>query len=458
MHAVIREATTLPEAARDIVDWLEDSASGFTVGDWVAIGLAAAALYWIVATLRAATRLGPVEVEALTKDGSERVNAVTARLRERLFHSGLLPPPEVPAGSPQTDLISAIEASTIPQGAFIAKVLELLPRPPQPPQHKLGGTLVEGGQGQPTEISVWLKPVEAGTPLLETVSGPTLEDTISCAAAKIFMHISNDAAYVFPPWARWSDLTALQHYLDGVRALKAGGPGAIAPARIAFTAAATAEPENVLPQLQLANLAERQAALLGAATTTPTLAQARAQLAALLRYRDILRRRPGVVEARYRASVLYGVLATSCDHLKTAITPQVRLALGLPASKEVSESLHERAKTESDAIAQQLQPWYIPLKKRRLRHRLELAGFERRRLKRTVNVSQHCLRVRRLKKRTGTTTSTTWLWRAELWARRMLVQWWHMTWGRWSAGWQAHYNAGCFFALLREQAGIEEPD
>jgi hypothetical protein len=361
-----------------------------------------------------------------------------------------MPPPEVPAGSPQTDLISAIEASTIPQGAFIAKLLEFLPKPPQPPRYKLGGTLVEGAAGQPTEISVWLKPAREGSPLLETVSGATLDDTVICAAAKIFMHISNDAAFVFPPWARWKDLGALRRYLDGIAALRAGGAGSSSTAIQAFTDAAVADPDNVLPRLQLANLAERQAALLTIGTAQPTEAQVLAQLGALLRYRSILDLRPGLVEARYRASVLYGILATGCALLKDPIQGQVAAALALPPDR-VPESLHDQAATESDAVAEQLQLWYVPLRKHRLRHRLEPSGYERRQLKRTVNVSQHCLRVRRLK---GGTSSSG----AELWIRRCVVQYWHMTLGAWSAGWQAQYNAGCFFALLLEQAGIEEAD
>ena len=92
----------LQSAARDTVVFVEDWLSSFSVGDWVLAGLAGAAVYWVVASLRALTSLGPIEVDTLAHDIEDdddpkaAVLALTSALRERLARTGLSPPPAVP--------------------------------------------------------------------------------------------------------------------------------------------------------------------------------------------------------------------------------------------------------------------------------------------------------------------------------------------------------------------------
>lgn len=113
----------------DVEGWVGD----FSALDWVLVGIFLVALYWVWAAVSAATRLGPIEIEVLEHDGKEDaappVKALTAVLREQLDKGGLLPPPDTPASSPQTDLVTAITAAEVPQGKWLAQVIGMLPFP-----------------------------------------------------------------------------------------------------------------------------------------------------------------------------------------------------------------------------------------------------------------------------------------------------------------------------------------
>ena len=81
----------LQSAARDTVAFFEQLFSSFSLGDWVLIGLAGVAIYWVVASLKSLTTLGPIEVEQLEHDADPKaaVLELTAALRERLASTGL---------------------------------------------------------------------------------------------------------------------------------------------------------------------------------------------------------------------------------------------------------------------------------------------------------------------------------------------------------------------------------
>jgi hypothetical protein len=83
---------------------------------------------------------------------------------------------------------------------------------------------------------------------------------------------------------------------------------------------------------------------------------------------------------------------------------------------------------------------------RRLRNELEPRSFERRQLKRTVGISKQCRRVRAAENRTGAKIRLQLAW------RRFAMRSGHLTLGGLSTGWQAHYNAACFYALLCQRA------
>jgi hypothetical protein len=387
--------------------------------------------------VRATSRLGPVEVEALSDDDSTPaapIQGPTADLRERLANSGLLPPPAVPAGSPQTDVISAIEASNISQGAFIAKILELIPWP-RPVAYKLGGTLraSEGEKG--ARFSFWLRSTTAeGGELLDTVDGPDYEEAVQCAADKVFMYVSSHAVDVFPSWARWYRLDAFQCYREGLKASDEE------KARPKFEKAKELEPRNLLPKLKLVNLDERTAVNEG-----DVLRQADV----LRDYLNIAVERPTLVEPRYRASILASVLARMLVDKGEDLPKQDREAIaesvGLNPAEPAAEELRALAALETDAVMQMLRAWYVPLRHLRLRHRYEPAGTERRLLKRAVAISRHCQAVRARLKPKGLFAAV------QLRLRRALVWLVHLQLGRATVSWQAEYNAACFYALLDER-------
>jgi hypothetical protein len=452
----------LTKAAEDAVQWIEALVRELDTVDWVLLALAAVALYWIWAAVRASTRLGPVEVELLEHDGAEgskpAVHELTSTLRERLANSGLVPPPAVPAGSPQTDLLAAVEASAIPQAAFVAKVMQLV-RPPQPPTFKLSGTLrgspikvepphapyafpPEQTNGIAQGVSFWLRPSSTGRELLETVPGADHEEAVCRAAARVFVHISREAVNVFPTWARWTTAGSFESFVEGTYALRELREQ---DARQAFEKAAAAEPRNLLPLLQLINLDERRAARRIAETNAGDAAytaRVSEQARVLRRYLDLAVERPTLVTARYRASVLASTLATRCTSPDLASKVRAGAGVSVPAGasrEQVAKALHELAARESEAVVQLLHVWYVPLRKLRLRHRYEMTGYDRRVLKRAVIISRHALAIRRrLTSRSA----------VRFWWRRAAVWLWHLQLCRATVGWQAEYNAACFYGLL----------
>jgi hypothetical protein len=497
----------LQEWSRDLVDWAEEGVSSFSAGDWVLIALAGAALFWIVASLRAMTRLGPIEIDTLEHDGGKEngggdavaVKAPTGALRQKLNDNGLTPPPAVPAGTPQVNLIAAVEASSIPQGAFIAKLLELLPKPPRPPQYTVtgvltgtesgvqrrtsltgsrtslaiappgtgvstpGGPQVDGREnGGPCGLTYWVRPSCERSALLKTVERcGSHSDAVKAAAFEIYQHVSNDAIHAFPVWARWRRAKSLEAYLEGCRPCPPGEPSdAVRHLEIA----ARLEPFNALVRLHLANLYER------CVPSARGFKRAHAQTHALRRYLSIASDWPELVEARYRASVLAGALATSLEVAKPPapgdLTVQeqlcIRKRLALPDVDSVERcrarlrtspgnvdtvpdlrsKLRTFAARESKAVLQLLKPWYAPLHEHRLRNQFEPRAHERRELKHTVSISKHCVRMRALGADSATSSSR------EVAYRKAAVHIGHLLLGRGAINWQTHYNAACFDALL----------
>lgn len=443
--------STLQEGARDAIAWIEDAVSGLSAGQCVLLLLAGAALAWVIANIRALTRLGPIDVQLIEHDGSPAapVKALTATFREALARTGLIPPPAVPSGSPRVNLLAAVEASNISQAAWVAKLIEMLPRP-RPHQYAISGTLqgaepAQGGDaagepGAPCGISVWVSPSREGRELLTTYDAePTHVAAIQRAASEIYLHISNHAVEAFPLWARWRDRGALAAYREGCHQLS-NGPLDSAIER--FRYAATNERFNKLADLQLANIYEDQAQI-----QESELLIALVQAFALRRYLEILEDANGIVEAHYRASIVAGALATRCGRVTPDEVGLVRAVLALENVGQDSElvpALKALAKRENRFVLQMLGPLYAVLNKGRVRTQFEPQAHERRQLKHTAAISKHCVRARAL---LDDLTDTPRI-RRELRLRAFAVHWLHLRLGWGSLSWQARYNAACFDALL----------
>jgi hypothetical protein len=438
--------------ARDVVDWIEDLVGGFSAADWVLLALAGFAIYWTYAWLRSLTRLGPIELEPLEYDGEAgaKVLALTATLRQELSRAGLAPPPAVPAGTPQANLIAAVETSPIPQAAWIGKVLELLPGPPQPQSFKLSGTLRGDEAAVATSdaaaaagcgISFWLRPLQAGTPLLQTVDGrPDHATAIRRAAALIYVHIAQRAVEAFPLWARWQTVEALEIYLKGHAELDAGE---ILEGCARLQAAAACSPFNALARLELANLYEQRAE--GDATNQKAkLVAAKVRTRALRQYLEVLEEWPGLVEARYRLSVAVAALASACEGLNVNGRKAVHATLQLDGTTPdgLVAELRDLAAREASGVLQVLKPWYVLLREGRLRSQFEPRGHDRRVLKHTAAIAKHGIRLKALP------DSAKLHRRVEVWYRGRAVHIGHLVLGLGNLSWNAEYNAACFDAIL----------
>ena len=446
MSGVAIIASGASERAGQWVESVEGWLSNFSVGDWVAVALALAAVLWIIAGLRALTRLGPIEIEPLEEEADAHlpVKSLTATVARRLSKSGLLSPSEVPGGAPQADFITAVEKSPIPQANWLASLVKLVPRP-RPAAYRLGGTVVvpktpSAGSAM-HGISLRLRPVREGRELQEFVpaGGKNLHAVAHRVADLAYLHIIEDAVAVLPLWARWHDVDAYAAYMDGMDRLESNDDIGAANR---FDAAA-AESSNLLVRVRYANLLERsKAEPIGIAD--PGAQRALAQARALNAYLRIAKLEASFVEPRYRASVLAAVVASTFEDLPPPYQAEVRKAITMiDLPEKVEPTLRDLSRSEVNAVLELLRPWFTLLRHGRLRHQLELKGAERSQLRKTVILSKHCVWVRQIGYDNDPWT------RARLWRRRLAVRL-HLVNG--TVGWQAHYNAASFYALLHGRA------
>jgi hypothetical protein len=424
------------EAARDTLSSIQDFLSSLSVAEWVFLAIAGGLAAWVVLAARAATRLGPIEVEDVDHDGAsdEAVHARTSLLRERIADAGLLPPPGVPGGAPKSDLLAAVEKSPIPQANWIATLLRLVPWP-KPTHYYLATTLLTDGASRGARI--WLRSSSDAAPLLTTLDAPTVDEGLDRVPAVVFARVSTDAVYAFPIWARWDDESRLRVYLRGMAAQRHGD---LAGAKAAFAHAAALQPTNVLVRLRLANLREAKAA------DTPLAGQRAIAEAGVLRlYLDLAIERPELVEARYRASVLGARVLKNLDTLPTQDRIRICSALRVPNTPldELPRVIREIAGRELDYARWLVEPWFVALVWRRLRYLVEPKGYDRRRLKRTFGLAEHCQFARNL----PTDNNNLWI-RLQIAWHTFLVQ---LAASRPTAGWQTYYNAASYFAILLER-------
>jgi hypothetical protein len=497
--AWLDETTGERDLARGFVNRIEAAVNSMTVIDWVLLAVAVALIAWVWASLRAITRLGPIEVAPLEHDGKENdavpAKALTAQLREALSRTGLSPPPAVPTGTPQINLIDAIKESPIPQANWIASIVQLIPRP-RPSEYHIGGVLLgpkppadesengspgngeppgpmpladesengSPGDGEPPEYQPAAEEAEAdpyglryavvpagdGTSKLDTVvKCASYDDAVTKAASQMFLHISQDATGAFPIWARWQHEPSLEAFVKCWDHRRAGN---FQDAIDELENAKREEPFNALADLQVANLYEKcepeELPAPGPGEPSEEVRRLRLRAHAVRRYLEVADAFHEVVEAHYRLAIAATTLASMVDDTPD---PEAALIIGLDGVDAVAlpGALREMANRESDTVLELLRPWWA-LKQFRLRTQFEPKGFERRVMRRAVRISRHCHGLRGL----AELDPDNWLNKRRIWLeirwRAMMVHRIHLLLGFGTAGWQAHYNAACFDALLLE--------
>jgi Bacterial pullanase-associated domain len=436
---------TIGASLHDALSWLERWVAAATVVDWILLAVGAVAIVVAWRALNAPVCLGPIEVsagEGDVKDGDFGRNEI-ATMRRELAQWGVVPAGGVPAGSPTANIATAIEASPIEYGKFVGALVKLIPVPPGNISFKVTASLHKAEAGEDKELTYQLVRSDTSETLdLDCVRDASPEHAIVKASGRIFRKIASSAPAIFPAWAEWPDDDAMSCYRT---ALKHEDDGEWKEATDWFAKAAAAAPDNMLARLRIANCLERRA---GNATGREA---ALVRIWALNAYRMISAREPHIFEARYRASILLSVLADMVSEAEPAgldgsTLQALRSLTGASADSAVETGLRGMAREEARAARLELHPLITLLRERRMRNRLEPRGVERRRVRRALRISRLALLVRR-----QWSPGEPVPWGGEL--KRL---WWRIQvrchFVLRNAGWQAHYNAACFYALLPEVA------
>ncbi|MGZ4294733.1 MAG: pullulanase-associated domain-containing protein [Solirubrobacteraceae bacterium] len=462
--------------------------------DWIIVGIAAALLVcaWMRAT--SLTALGTMTIDELTVgDDTLDCPAAKALLEQELGRRGLLPPSGVPGGFPSvTSVADAISKAPLPQARWMGALLGLVPLPPSCTSFKITGTLMRpagedsGGAGYRFAYRlICVGPVPSVQ--LGTAEAESPRTAIEHAAQEIYRHVARAAPDMYPPWARWRNTQALQAYREGLWIEQGVAPVSVADApsvrdefqvrpdfqsayRSAhrqYVIACEHDPDNMLARLRAANCLERIASHAEAGSEERRLGQ----VDALAAYISICVRQPDIFEAGFRASVLMSVLASEKEEDLQAI-PLLRASLGqLERSWDRNVDLHDSrggtldgrngrplkkhlaqvARREAKITQRRLRPMWTLCHENRLRHLFEPSGRDRRQMRKALAMSRLAQRARASQRLTPGDAAL-----AEAWWRTW-VYWRYMVGRSELTGWQAHYNAACFYALLSRAGDRSRP-
>jgi hypothetical protein len=453
--------------------------------DLVLIVCAVLLIAWGWVRAVAFARLGSIEIANLEAD-DEKLGplSVRAALQNQLGDRGLLPASGVPGGSPSVGSLAAAVADVpIDQFSWVAGLIAMIPFPPTSTRFRISGTLTAGATGPHagdvglTYQLACLGPRRAVK--LGELWAADWTDLVDVAAKDMYRKIADQAPEIYPAWARWANSPALTVYRRAIELERTVAPVDQAvrlrsvteryeAAHAGYCAASELDPDNMLVRLRAANCLERIAANVDDADERVT-----SQVAALQAYVAVRLRQPTIFQAGFRASVLLSSLAQAVPELDHSAQELAKLRVVLrrlteahaatpgglvarlrrrrvrgfgpppvTAADQLGLELDAVARHESRLARRQLRPLWTISTERRFRHRYEPRGSERRQLRKAMGISQICLRARRAALGRGSVSDLTqYLWRG--W-----VFWRYFAGRSRAAGWQAHYNAACFYAML----------
>lgn len=421
---------------------------------------------------------GPVEVRSFgessvaAKGGGSNTTApdpvaMEARMRQRLADANVLPPPSVPGGSEQEQLVEVMQKSPLMDLSGFGKVLAFVARAAFPEVgYHVTATLISETETGGCGVTVSLNDsVSSSTVAVRTFVARTYEQAVDSAAFFVAQNLLHRCSTV-PEWQQWWDCLGLAAYQRGRQALRRQDWEEAAKA---FAEAGIASPNNVHPPLELAAVYELRDY----------------HHEALVSYFTVLRRLPRLIEARYRLAVAYAN-AESWDprmfseperrqSLSRAIEEDLRCRPGqAPDANPVPDSISEGGLTgqmlerfyelgrreleslEKDLALRRFLLWRLRSSHRRLVGRDPLLlssprviGGPRRAMLATTRTAKLSLRLKRHRLQSqrqpsgvappanlSDPTSEDQLARR---MERVLKQ---------GAGWQAYYNAACFYSTL----------
>jgi hypothetical protein len=440
--------------------------------DWVLLGMAVFLLAWAWVRAMAFVRLGTIQIVDLTCDDQLPAPAAAkAILQQALGRHGLLPPSGVPSGSPSVASIAdAISKTPIPQASWLGSLLGLIPWPPASTGFQISGNLRRGANGDGGAAVCFAYELVCTGPRPSVALGEAHGDdpaaAIALASLEIYRSIAEAAPHIYPTWARWDSADALLIYREAIEIER---NKRYEQAHERYMDACAADPDNMIARLRAANCLERMAT-----GETDPARKFEWQVETLAAYTSIRIRRPSIFEAGFRASVLMSVLASEPPaKLERSELLQATLARferatartvdphdsrrnalrRRPPEGSLNARLEAAALKEARRARHLLRPMRPLVREYRLRHRFEPTGRERRQLRKALGVSKMAQKARSERRRTAKTPDAAyWTVSAASQARQfwwqMIVKW-HYLACRWHiAGWTAHYNAACFYALL----------
>lgn len=225
--------------------------------------------------------------------------AMEARMRQRLADANVLPPPSVPGGTQQQQLVEVIQKSPLADMSGFGRILAFLARAAYPEiGYHVTGTLISendtGGYGVTVSLN---DSISSSTVAVRTFVSRTHEEAVDSAAFFVARELL-DRCTTVPDWQQWRDYEALEAYHRGRRAVERRDWN---EAETAFSRATLLSPNNVHPYLELAAVYDIRDRCWDTLQT----------------YFTVLRRSPRLIEARYRLAITYSQVASSDRQLLT---------------------------------------------------------------------------------------------------------------------------------------------
>ena len=389
--------------------------------------------------------------------------AMEARMRQRLADANVLPPPSVPGGSRQEQLVEVMQKSPLVDIGGVGKLFAFVARAAFPGVgYDVTGTLISetatGGRGVTVSLN---DSVSAATVAVRTFVSRTYEEAIDSAAFFVAQDLLRRCTTV-PEWQQWWDCRGLEAYQRGRDAVSQRD---WERAEQAFSEAGVLSPNNVHPPLELAAVYDLKDRC----------------YETFFAYFSVLKRFPRLIEARYRLTNTYsqvassdpGLLGERWQDLAALVAEDLRYRpsskggeatvdpLAGDDSQEARQGrLYEVARGELEAIKRDLRLPSFLLWRIRSSHRFlvgrnplllsspKVIGGPRRAMLATTATARHALDLKsyqltgRLPAPAGEDGPTGERWKEELADKveRVLK--------RRRAGWQAHFNGACFYSML----------
>ncbi|MCW2986494.1 MAG: hypothetical protein JWR63_4064 [Conexibacter sp.] len=479
----------VPKVVGDVLDAVVGAVGDLAVRDWILVALAVGLLVWVWVRAAAVARQGTIEIGAIATDGlTLKPSAVRSALTEALGDRGWLPASGVPSGAPTADKLAAV-VSAMPgtEVKLLGALISAIPTPPRSTTFKVSAVIADSDPASgPCSVAYELSclgPVPGVR--LGQQSAATWSEAIKLTAKEIYRNVQELAPGIYPDWAFWRTTDALTSYRQGLdieNDVPGSALGQVATTdaqRLAFAyakyeRARAQDPGNMLAQLGVATTLERLRGETVSGRPGPI-----ARIDALEIYTGVRVRHPAIFEAGFRASILLSAEATEVvaagastsprldqvlsdldelhadermlgDRLRAgwqAVVDGLRPVLQFPVPPRLDRRVQRVAGREALMARRRVRPHWSVVYEHRFRHRFEPAGPERRQLRHALLISQMCLRARTEAGKTGAARRWLkirlkvirgWLFCRHLFCRARLI------------GWQAHYNAACFYALLSD--------